>query len=162
MAADEIWKDIPRFNGQYQASNLGGIRRMFVTTRHGTISYKNYYPKIYFNSDGYQKNLIQKKLYSTHRLIAETFIPNFENKPQVNHINGIKSDNNINNLEWCTLQENINHFYEKTLINRNKVLTEKQINEIKSLYGKLSNRNLAKLFNVSRDTIDRKTKELRI
>lgn len=64
------------------------------------------------DAKGYLRVEIDGKNYSIHRLIAKTFIPNLEDKPQINHINGIKSDNKPSNLEWVTNQENIVHAFE--------------------------------------------------
>jgi hypothetical protein len=89
----------------------------------------------------FSKNI--QKSYYVHRLIAQAFIPNPNNMPCVNHINGIKTDNSISNLEWCTRSENIRHAYDNGLIKSGKdhvqskalVVTNEHGEDIKILYG---------------------------
>lgn len=111
----EIFKDIPGYEGLYQVSNTGTVKALQVqklrgrgfqvrpekTLRHQLSS--NGYLKITLFSDNKRVDT------HAHRLVALTFIPNPENKKTVNHKNGIKTDNRVENLEWATCKEQINH-----------------------------------------------------
>lgn len=117
----EIWKDIEGYEGHYQVSNIGRIKRLEKSVMFGSRikKLKVLILKTYRKTDGYwfvrlSKNDIPKNFY-VHRLVAIAFIPNPENKPEVNHINGIKSENNILNLEWNSKKENIIHGYRNGL-----------------------------------------------
>lgn len=108
--AKEIWKPITNYEFLYEVSNLGNIKSLFYkTTRKERIL------KPYANSKGYNQVRLcsngKNTKYLVHRLVAFAFINNIENKPQINHINGVKNDNNINNLEWATGSENQKHAF---------------------------------------------------
>jgi len=109
----EEWKDVVGYEGIYQVSNLGNVKRI-SKTRGVNIKYKNdYILKPMDNGKGYLRvkltnNGISKRVM-LHRIIAEAFIPNIYNKKVVNHINCNLKDNSINNLEWCTQSENCLH-----------------------------------------------------
>jgi hypothetical protein len=104
---------------------------------------------------GYIHVELDRKNYRVHRLVALEFIPNPNNLPQVNHKDGNKLNNNVDNLEWCTNAENQIHAYINNLqpqrINNNRKLSEDNVLEI--LNSNLSQRALAKKFNVNRATI---------
>jgi hypothetical protein len=102
----------------------------------------------------------RKKVFKAiHRVVAIAFIPNPENKSQVNHRNGIKSDNRVCNLEWSTPQENMQHSWNVGLQPKKQKkyvsLTESDINYIKDVGKTQSKASLARKFNVDRDVITR-------
>jgi hypothetical protein len=107
----EIWKDINGYEGYYQVSNQGNIRSLDrfdgVHDRQGTII------KPTLKQNGYLQVGLRKhrarKWFGVHRLVAIHFIENPDNKPQVNHIDGNKLNNTVENLEWVTGKENQNH-----------------------------------------------------
>lgn len=108
----------------------------------------------------------KKSTFKVHRLVAQHFIPNIDNKPQVNHINGIKIDNRLENLEWATASENTKHAYDTGLNSKPpaiKKLNEQQVLEIRSKFKKkiITREMLGKEYNVSayciKDVILRKS-----
>lgn len=131
--ANEIWKDIEGYEGLYQVSTYGNIKSLPKVRRNGTGTYiqKEKLLKPSNTSTGYKKVELckdgKRKSFKVHRLVAIAFIPNPDNKPEVNHIDGNKINNNIDNLEWVTSSENSVHAYETGLNSNKKDLDEKEI-----------------------------------
>jgi hypothetical protein len=133
----------------YLVSNSGIILSIASGRLTGAIS-----------SGGYLVYKIDRKVITGHRLVAKAFIPNPENKPQVNHINGIKTDNRVENLEWATSKENVTHSIKtglRTNFTSNAKLDSVDIPIIREAYlnGLGTVKQLAKYFKVSKSTIRR-------
>lgn len=155
----EVWKDVVGYEGLYQVSNFGNVKSLG-----NEFSRKERLLKPSLQTKGYvnivlQKNGKRKKIL-VHRLVAEYFIPNLDKKLQVNHINGIKTDNRVQNLEWVTHRENLDHAIKNNLTlkgkeNRNSKLKDVDVIKIHSLLQKgVTTKELSESYNVSYSTID--------
>ena len=123
----EIWKPIKNYEGLYEVSNLGNVKGL----KRNKILKPNITRTGYYLVRLYDKNH-KSKSFLIHRLVAEMFIPNINNKKTVNHKNEIKSDNRVENLEWLTTKEQNEY---GTRIDRVKSKLNKKVNQ----YDKLGN-----------------------
>jgi len=119
---EEIWKNVVGYEWLYMVSNLGRVKSINRLTmyREGRVgltkekilsqhSHYNGYLLVTLSKDG------MRCKYLVHRLMALAFLPNPDNKPCINHINGVKADNRIENFEWCTQKENVRHYFKQRL-----------------------------------------------
>lgn len=156
----ERWVDIKGFEDLYMISNKGRV----MSKKTGLIH------KQRLNVDGYVKITLTRnskaKDFRAHRLVAQHFIPNPQDKETVNHIDGDKTNNYDSNLEWATREENMQHAYGLGLkkpmqgtLQKNSVFTEDEIKYIRSVYKprckQFGMRALAKKYGVSTSTIEK-------
>lgn len=156
----EEWKDIKGFEGRYQVSNTGKVRN----AKSGNLLSLNRLTKCGYRKAALYLENRKSKECRIHRLVAETFISNPDNKETVNHKDGDKLNNHVNNLEWATRSEQVFHSYELGLKNPlsgtsspHSKLTDDQVREIRSLYIPQSKEfgavALSKKYNVSHRVI---------
>ncbi len=162
----EIWKDVKGYEGYYSVSNRGIVKSLdrvidhhgnglFTRKRKGIIL-SQYEHKGYFYLTLSLNGVRKKQL--VHRVVASTFIQNPENKRTVNHIDGDKSNNNVDNLEWATSAENNQHAYDTGLFTTfgenqpTSILKYDEVVKIRELHktGKYLHRELAEMFGMSR------------
>lgn len=173
MDINEQWLPVVGYESFYEVSNLGRVRTIPRMIKHksgwSTRNMKVSYMKLHLTKFGHlrltlvgEKGREFRKPVLVHRLVAEAFIPNPEGKPHINHIDNNPSNNRIENLEWCTPQENMTHAAncnrmkrQHGITNGNSTLSEEQVLEIRSKYipRKYSQRMLAREYNVDQMTI---------
>jgi len=162
----EEWRDVIGYDGLYQVSNIGSIKsvqRFYCRGGKFMIPVKECVRKLTLEKHGYLRVglSIDGKMsnFMAHVLVAEAFIgPKPSDKHEVNHINGVKTDNRPENLEWVTRSENLFHAYrigikkqeglrgEKNSMSK---LTKKEVLEIRGMAGAHSNKSIAKKFSLS-------------
>ncbi|MBS4207470.1 NUMOD4 motif-containing HNH endonuclease [Bacillus sp. FJAT-50079] len=155
----ELWKTIEGASA-YEVSNLGRVRRK--AKKDGSCL------KPTVNGSGYETVKLKQdengkyRTHYLHRVVAEAFIPNLENKIDVNHKDGEKTNNHVSNLEWNTRKENINHAWEIGLFGSESILYEEDVTEIHKLYipynKEWNMERLAEMYDVSITTIHKALK----
>ena len=158
----EQWKDIKGYEGRYQVSNLGRVKRL--ANGKGFNSKELIKSTNRLSADGYVIITLPNGERPLHRLVAETFLLNPENKETVNHLDGIKLNNRLDNFEWATRKEQLDHAYKLGLKeslkgenNPASKLSNKQVQWVRDNYKgydkELGATAIANKFNVSTATI---------
>ena len=121
----EEWKDVKGYEGLYQVSNLGRVKSL-RRNKLVKLSKRGGYLRVSFTVN------YNSKWFSVHRLVAQCFLPNVNNLPQVNHKDGVKTHNIVSNLEWCTNKENLRHAWKNNLCN-NRLRKNRKIFQVDEL-----------------------------
>lgn len=159
----EKWIKINELDG-YEISNMGRLRSVDRIIERGNqkVKYKGKIRKLFNDGNGYLIVRIKNRTLKIHRFVAKYFIQNPNDKKCVNHINGIKTDNRAENLEWVTSSENNKHAFLTGLKKGNNgeksgmaKFTNEQVEVIREMYnsGRTNYSELGRLFNVKGDTI---------
>lgn len=160
IAMFENWLPIIGYEGRYEVSNKGRVKTLLKNNSKTEILKPSNHIQGYLRV-GLRKDGISK-IISIHRLVASAFIPNPEDKPQVNHIDGIKSNNKIENLEWCTQKENAAHAVLNGIYNsakgENAGHSKLKDSDIYKVYELLKENKkpyqIAKIIGISKSTIN--------
>lgn len=156
---EEIWKDVVGYEQYFRVSNLGRVWSKRTNKILKTVAHPNGYCVFCTRFGGRNSPAVMLRV---HRLVAEAFIGNPQNKPFVNHKDGVKTNNVAENLEWVTKQENVRHAWDNGLAkamfgerNPNCKISDNQAIEVKNLYatGNFSHRKLGEIYSVSHHTI---------
>lgn len=143
----EEWK-LTHVSNKYEVSSIGGIRRIKPSGQ-PIIKVHKTEPR------GVIRVMIHRRFLLVHRLVAIAFIENPNNKPEINHIDGNPSNNEVSNLEWVTASENLKHSYKIGIRQPNRKIPDCKINEIKKLYqsGNYTQWKIANIFSVNQSVI---------
>lgn len=160
----EIWKPVIGYEGIYEISNAGQVKSLSRTDKRGHKRNEKFLRPA-LNARGYLFVSFYDNVSKViHRLVAESFLSNDFNKEEVNHKNGNKTDNRLENLEWVTHSENLKHACETGLKSipkgektYNAKLTNKEADEIRSLYrtGNWTHKKLSLHFGVSKSVVQK-------
>jgi hypothetical protein len=170
ILTNEYWIPLVGYEGLYEISNLGRIKSL--SKEYGGGFHREFILSESYTSDGYSQirltNKSGRKCFKIHRLVAKCFIPNIYNKLEINHKNGVKKDNSVLNLEWCTRSENQLHAFKNNLNSRLKGCDSKlakfsknEIMSIRHLYyiNKFNFTKISKIYDVSNVCISNIIKE---
>lgn len=163
----EVWKPVKGYEGIYEISNLGKVKSL---SRIKKCGWKDSKPQItkekilkqHIDNLGYERVKLLDGSKTVHKLLAETFLPNPDNYNEINHKDGDKLNNSLDNLQWCTRSENIKHAFEiglktpkKGEENNKSKLKENDVREIRKLFstGNYSKSELGRMFGVTASAV---------